>query len=175
MQVVIALRLGQLLGLLCTCTLICTCASRPTPHLNNTGDYVAINAGRLGWSGIYINETHSDVEKQLGNRIDIHAQAFPACGQYASQIVLNHRIITLEWSGLTANPTIDAIYVDIPGNESSLTAVSIANSIIQNIPHMDWTASGDNSAQLKYTNGNIILIKNGNDNFLLLSIADCLD
>jgi hypothetical protein len=112
---------------------------------------------------------------KLGNRLDIYAQAFPSCGQYASQIVLNHRIITLEWSNITANPTIDSIYVDLPSNESTLSAASIAYDIIQRIPHMDWTVSGNSSAQLEYTNGNIILIKKDNDNFLLITYADCLD
>lgn len=171
----IALKLQQLIGLLCACALICACVSRYTSRLNNTGNYVSIKDGRLGWSGIFINDAFGNIQKELGIKLDIHEQAFPTCGQYASQFVLNNRKVTLQWSASSVDATLDSIYVDLPIDEYALSPAAIAKQINNRLPRLEWATSGPDSAQLNYSNGDEILIKNGDDNFLLVSLESCLD
>jgi hypothetical protein len=175
MQTVLTTKLWQLTGILVICLLAYSCASKYKLLPDNTGNYVSLNDGRLGWSGIFLNESRGDVEKQLGNKFELHNQAFPSCGQYASRLVRNDRRVTLEWSADSTDATVEAIYVDLPVDERSLPAASIAEQIANRLPQLTWTASNHDYSQLNYLSNNLILIKTGNDNFLLLSLMNCLD
>lgn len=174
-RITTALSLSRLKWILLLGALMCACTSSYTTHTGNTGDYVSMNNGRLGWSGIFLNETRSDVKKKLGNSLEVHAQAFPTCGQFASHIALNNREVTLQWSMLSMNATIDSIYVDLPIDEYALSPVAIAEQIKNRLPHLELATSGNDSSQLNYPHSEEILIKNGEDNFLLVSLESCLD
>lgn len=169
------MKIIHIIGIAGFCLLICACASRYESHIENTSDYVSVNNRELGWSGIYLNETRSNVEKKLESDLEVHEQAFPTCGQYASQLVLNNRKVTLQWSALSVNATLDSIYVDLPVDEYALSPTAIAKQINNRLPHLEWAASGTDSSQLNDPNGDEILIKNGDDNFLLVSLVSCLD
>lgn len=151
------------------------CNTSYTSQSINTGDLVSIKDGRLGWSGIFLNEKRSNVEKQIGNRLEVHEQAFPTCGQFASLVILNNREVTLQWSALSADATLDSIYVDLPIDEYALSPAAIAKQINNRLPSLRWSTSAPDSSQLNYSNGDEILIKNGEDNFLLVSLDSCLD
>ena len=155
--------------------LMCACTPNLKPHAENTGDYVSADSGRLGWAGIFLNESRGDLENKLGKVVEVHDQAFPACGEFASQIVLDGRSVTLEWSQSSSDATIDSIEVDLPSAEYMIPAATIAEQINDRLPSMKMIIGDDDGAQLNYAKGEVILIKNGKENFLPISPEGCLD
>ena len=170
-----SMKLNPFMGILFLCVLTYSCASKYNSDMDNTGDYVSLKNGKLGWSGVFVSESRRDLEKQLGNDFEVHRQAFPTCGQYASRLVLDERTMTLEWSAASSDATIDAIYVNLPVDEHTLPAASIAEQITNRLPQLAWEANNRDFSKLNYHDKDLILIKSGNDNFLLISLATCLD
>ena len=96
--------------------LIVGCASgvrRVTPY-DEALRQVHQRRGNLGWDGLEVGMTFSEVERALGQRLGIPQGPGPLCDRYTSRVQVLDQALRLSFTGATQSARLAAITVLLP-------------------------------------------------------------
>jgi hypothetical protein len=83
---------------------------------------IDIRHGSIGMGELYLGMTRGEVERVLHRYTPVREDAQPACGQYASTVILGGVKVEIQWSDNTPARTVDSLYTVLVRPESIASA-----------------------------------------------------
>ena len=157
-------------------TLLAGCAGSfvPPGTGGKTVDYVEEKDNHLGWAGIYIDESRTDVEKMLGAPLVRHPHAPPYCGGWWTAAPVQGRDVGLGFDSEAADAKVDNITVYLPESEYGIGMTAMAGALLQRFQDLKTILTGADGVTVEQHDGSTVLIRNRKDHYINLSSVSCL-
>jgi hypothetical protein len=130
---------------------------------------------------LYLGMTRGEVERVLHRHTPVREDAQPACGQYASTVILGGVKLEIQWSDNTPARTVDSLYTVLVRPESIASATGLAKGILNRLPQLVRERGGTDSVESLRLgregdeNGQSILITTGSEQFVYIAYNGCFD
>ncbi len=159
-------------------------APAPTPTAASAIAGVELHGGVLGWQGIRLGAKRRAVERRLARRLVVSEDPdVPACGAFRSAVLVAGTNVQIQWSGASADATVESIVVPLSESEAALSLDECVARIgcRSRALRLVGTRAGDASAigaaefEVAGNPGNVILLKGAPEHLLFISLEGCLD
>lgn len=170
--------------------LIWGCATqRPIARISKRSpsiDMLQQKGDTLGWSGIDLGMTRSDLRSILGtNPALAHIDNPERCGDYYSRARVAGRDLYIQWSSGDETARIEVIGVPLSRAERSMTASELSESVLQRLPGLADGAMYDYRVKPRRHPTYLVVDRDPDlalllkpaapDGSLYVSYAECLD
>lgn len=101
-------------------------------------DELTYRDGRLGWRGLSIGGTRSEIEARLGHPLALREAEAPVCGEHFADVRMGGRVVTLQFSGAGTDAVLDSLFIPTSGTGA---VDSLAADLKRRFPQAEYRPS----------------------------------